>query len=445
MIRTSRLLALVACAPFLGASCGGETGKATSGGEAKEIVVWWAKWAPADGLQKLGERYEKETGVRVSVQQTPWSDYQRKVFQEFGANHTAFDVVVGDSQWIGSAVADGFYLDLTDWLEQHIDVSKIHQRAAKYLCEYPQGSGRFYAAPCETDSMGCAYRTDWFEDPKEKEAFRARYGYDLAVPKTWKELREIAEFFQRPAEQRYGIAYVTGRDYDGMTMGFQQLMWAFGGAWADEKGNPRGVLDSEASAKALEFLIELIRLGPKGAANSDYGQTVTNYTNGSCAMVMNYFAFFPDVLKSPIVGTKTGFFVMPTQDGKRGVSLGGQGMSISTKTSAEKQALAKDFIEWFLKPEIQRAWIGMDGCFTADAAILKSEEFARATPFNRPFVESMDDMRDFWNIPEFGDLLSIAQRYLTEAVDGKLTPKEALEHMATEQEQVLREAGVIQG
>lgn len=407
--------------------------------------MWWAKWAPADGLQELGRRYEKEHGVRVSVQQTPWSDYQRKVFQEFGADRTAFDVVVGDSQWIGSAVRDGFYLDITDWLTQQIDVSKIHERAAKYLCEYPPDSGRFYAAPCETDSMGCAYRTDWFEDPAEKEAFRARYGRDLAVPRTWEELRDAAEFFHRPGEQRYGIAYVTGRDYDGMTMGFQQLMWAHGGAWADDRGNPRGVLDSSGSAQALEFLIELVRLGPNGAANSDYGQTVTNYTNGSCAMMMNYFAFFPDVLKSPIVGGKTGFFAMPTKDGKRGVSLGGQGLSISTKTSPAKQELAKSFIEWFLKPEIQSAWIQMDGCFTADAGILASEEFARATPFNRPFVESMDDMRDFWNIPEFQDLLSVSQRYLTEAVDGKIQPAEALSKMAVEHEQILRAAGVIKG
>ena len=30
--------------------------------------------------------------------------------------------------------------------------------------------------------MGWAYRKDWFEDPKEMEAFKAKYGYDtLAV------------------------------------------------------------------------------------------------------------------------------------------------------------------------------------------------------------------------------------------------------------------------
>ena len=31
------------------------------------------------------------------------------------------------------------------------------------------------------------YRMDLFSDPKEKEAFKAKYGYDLALPKTWKQ------------------------------------------------------------------------------------------------------------------------------------------------------------------------------------------------------------------------------------------------------------------
>ena len=36
--------------------------------------------------------------------------------------------------------------------------------------------------------------------------FKAKYGYDLAVPTTFKQLIDIAEFFNRPAENRYGAA-----------------------------------------------------------------------------------------------------------------------------------------------------------------------------------------------------------------------------------------------
>ena len=39
------------------------------------------------------------------------------------------------------------------------------------------------------------YRKDLFEDPKVKEAFKAKYGRDLAPAKTHAEYRDIAEFF----------------------------------------------------------------------------------------------------------------------------------------------------------------------------------------------------------------------------------------------------------
>ena len=49
----------------------------------------------------------------------------------------------------------------------------------KYYAEY---DGKYWAVPAEGDANGWAYRKDWFEDPKEMEAFKAKYGYDLAVP-----------------------------------------------------------------------------------------------------------------------------------------------------------------------------------------------------------------------------------------------------------------------
>ena len=56
----------------------------------------------------------------------------------------------------------------------------------KYYAEYPGDSGKYWAIPLEGDAVGWSYRKDWFEDPKEMEAFKAKYGYDLGVPKDFK-------------------------------------------------------------------------------------------------------------------------------------------------------------------------------------------------------------------------------------------------------------------
>ena len=432
------LLGIVACGKDASPAAG--TGGASAGKQS--VTVWWFQWAPADGLAELGKDFEKETGIAVNVEQIPLSSYQEKAFLEFGASRSRFDILIGDSQWIGRGATKGLYLELTDWLPTVIDLKTIHPRAAKYLCEYPEGSGKWFAAPCETDAIGLAYRKDWFEDAKEKEAFRAKHGRELAVPATWEEFRQVAEFFQRPEEKRYGCAMPSDRAYDGLTMGVQNCLWAFGGMWHEEGSNEVvGHLDTHGTVDEIEFFRELVQLGPKGAERLDYGQVLEAFTNGSTAMLLNYFAFFPGIHAQ--FGEKVGFAVVPGHDGRRIASLGGQGMSISTKIPPAQQAEAKKFIAWFLQRETQEKWITKPAGFTANAEILASAAFRAKTPYNGPFADSIETMRDFWNVPCFNELLAATQQYVGMAVDGEMPTKEAMETLAVEKERILKEAGLL--
>ncbi len=439
MVATQRALTVLGRAALLVplASCSREEAAA-----ARPLTIWWFQWEPATGLQELAGDFTKETGTAVVVRQIPIDSYQEQVFIEFGNNETQFDIVVGDSQWIGRGATKGLYQELTDWLPTVVDLGTIHPRAARYLCEYPEGSGRWYAAPCETDAVGLAYRRDWFEDPQERQAFQTRYGRELAVPATWDEFRAVAEFFQRPAEKRYGCAFPTGRAYDSLTMGFQNVLWAFGGAWhAPDSNRVAGYLNTPETAAAVDFFAQLIKLGPNGAENLGYGDVLEAFTNGSTAMLLNYFAFFPGLHKQ--FGDTVGFAVVPGKDGQRVASLGGQGLSISTKITPERMALAKRFIAWFLQRETQEKWITKPAGFTANTEILASREFRAQTPYNAPFADSIDSMRDFWNAPVFNELLNVTQKYLGQAIDGELPTKEALDKLAAEKERILKREGLL--
>jgi len=411
--------------------------------QQKSITIWWAQWDPAVGLQELGKEFEKETGIAVEVHQIPWSSYQDQVFLNFGNRQTDFDIVVGDSQWIGRGATKGLYLELTDWLPQAVDLGTIHPRAARYLCEYPPGSGRFYAAPCETDALGVMYRKDWFEDPKEKAAFKAKYGRGLGPPETWEEFRDLAEFFYRPEEKRYGCSLLTGRGYDSLVMGFQVFLWDWGGSWGNEKTfQVQGFLNSPEAVAGLVFMKELLQFAPPGGTNADYGYNLDVFSNGSTAMVLNYFPFYPGVVAS--MGDKAGFFKVPGRGDRQVISLGGQGFSISTKIPPEQQELAKQFIAWFQQTGVQKQWITHPGCFTANIALLNSEAFWQASPYNKTFAESLDHLQDFWNVPVYNELLAVAVRYIGESLDGIKTPQEALDQLAGEHELIFAQAGLRQ-
>jgi multiple sugar transport system substrate-binding protein len=403
------------------------------------LTIWWAQWAPADGLQELASAFAQKENVEVKVHQIPWANFQDQVFQEFGKSQTAFDIVVGDSQWLGRGATRGLYLDLTAWLPSAVDIKTLHPVAVRYLAEYPTGSAHYYGAPAETDAMGWAYRKDWFEDPAEKAAFKKKYKRELAVPRTWDELETIAEFFTRPDKKRYGNVLVTGRGYDDIVMGFEQMLYAFGGSWGDAKTlKVKGALDSPDAVRALDFFKGLLKYAPPGGGKLGYGEALEPFVNNSSAMLMNYFAFFPDLAKK--MSGKVGFFAMPKQGDRRFSSLGGQGFSISTKVPAAQQAMAKKFIAWFLQLDTQKQWVQKPGGFTANAEILKSDEFKKASPYNAAFAESLDIATDFWNLPVYNELIAATAQQLGEALDGKKSSKDALTAMAAEHERIFQQA-----
>ncbi len=414
--------------------------------QVDELTIWWAEWDPANYLQQLVNEYTEETGVVVNVVQEPWGSYYDRVAAEWAAQGDSFDLVVGDSQWLGQGVEEGHYVDMTEFLTSTGLKDTVTEATLRYYAEYPTGSGNYYAFPTEGDANGFAYRKDLFEDPEEMAAFQEQYGYELAVPETWAQLRDIAEFFNRPDEGLYGIGVYTQVDYDAITMGFENVLFSYGADWKNEDNEVLGVINSPEAVEALELYKELYSFAPPGSNNAFFAEMNDLYINGQVAMVMNYFAFFPALDNSEINPYRdvTGYFAMPEgPTGERFAALGGQGTSINAYISDERKQASLDFLEWFAQPEVQARWAELGG-YTNNKEVLQSEAFLNQTPYNEAFAESMTFVKDFWNIPQFGQLLEPAQRYLhSYVVGGEGTAEEALNGMAFEQDEVLIDSGII--
>ncbi len=419
---------------------------AASGGDVKELKIIWAEWDPSNYLQQLVNDYEKEAGVKVTVVQEPWGSFQDRVFTEFAGKGASYDLVIGDSQWLGAGATQGHYVELTDIWKTELNGDSFAPPTVKYYSEYPAGSGKYWSVPTEGDAIGWSYRKDLFEDPKEKEAFKAKYGYELAVPKTMQELRDIAEFFTRPDKNLYGAAIYTQKDYDGLIMGIEQVLWNFGGDWGDYATfKVDGIVNGENSVKALEFYRGLYQFAPPGSSNDFFAESLNHYTSGEVAMAMNYFAFFPGLVNpatNPFAET-TGFFSNPDGPTSRATSLGGQGMSIVSYIPPERQAAAKQFLAWFAKDETQQKWAELGG-YTCNNNILKTDAFLNNTPYNVAFMESMNMVKDFWNVPVYAELLDVARTNLHNyVVGGEGTAQEALDAVAAGWNKIFQENGYV--
>jgi multiple sugar transport system substrate-binding protein len=411
--------------------------------QEKSLTIFWAEWDPANYLQELGNEYEKQTGVKITVETTPWADFQTKAFTEFNAKGSAYDLVVGDSQWLGAASEGGHYVDLTDFVKENQVLDKMAPATVKFYSEYPGNSGKYWSIPAEGDAVGWAYRKDWFEDPKEMADFKAKYGYDLAVPKTFKEMTDIAEFFNRPDQNRYGIAIYTQNQYDGLAMGFENALFSYGGELGDfGTYKVDGIINSDKAVAAAENYRKLFGFTPPGWTNAFFVENNQAITEGLAAMSMNYFAFFPSLINeaSNPHAKNTGFFANPAgPGGEQFAALGGQGISVVSYSNNKEEAMK--FLKWFIQDDTQKKWAALGG-YTCNKAVLESAEFQNATPYNKAFYDTMFKVKDFWAVPEYAELLQqLNQRVYPYIVNGDGTAKEMLDALAKDWDATFKKYG----
>ena len=426
-MRTSRKLLLAGLALALATS---------TSARAQELTIFWAEWDPANYLQELVNEYTEETGVIVNVETTPWGDFQTKTFAELNAQGDAYDMVVGDSQWLGAASTAGHYVDLTSFIQENGVDETFVPATLQYYSLY---DGKYWSIPAEGDANGWAYRKDWFEDPAEMAAFQERYGYELGVPQTFDQLIDIAEFFTRPEENRYGVALYTQTAYDGMAMGLEQTIFTYGGELGNyETREVQGILNSDKNVAALEAYRKLYTFTPPNWTQAFFAENNQAFTEGLVALNMNYFAFFP-ALANPASNPHsevTGYFANPPgPDGDQHAALGGQGISIISYSQNQEESLK--FLEWFIREDVQERWAELGG-YTCHAGVLASDTFLDATPYNRAFADSMAIVKDFWAVPEFADMLfqlnDALHPYIT---TGEGDPREALDGLANEWDKTL--------
>ncbi len=123
----------------------------------------------------------------------------------------------------------------------------------------------------------------------------------LSVPTTLDELMSTAKALNEPGKDVAGI--VTRGDGVQAVYTFAPFLFAFGGRWQDEKGNPE--LASPAAMKALQYYGELLRAaGPPNILGMQWKTTYPLFQQAHAAMFIdatNFLAYFKDPSQSRVV------------------------------------------------------------------------------------------------------------------------------------------------
>jgi multiple sugar transport system substrate-binding protein len=407
---------------------------ATSARAQEELTLCWAAWDPANALTELSKDFTAETGVQMNYEFVPWTNFADRFLNELNSGGKLCDLLIGDSQWLGGSATYGHYIKLNEFFDANgISMDDFLPATVYAYSTWPKGAPEYWALPAMGDALGWIYRKDWFERPEIQEAFQAEYGRELAVPTNWNELMEVAKFFQgREIDGKtvYGAAIYTERGSEGITMGVTAALYPWGFQYEDPE-NPyhmEGFVNSPEAVEALEFYKQLFECcTPPGHTDAYMTTNLDAYKSGQVAMQMNWFAFFPGIVKDEDVGgDRSGFFVNPPQN-VAASTLGGQGISVVAYS--DKQDLALEYIKWFAQPEVQQKWWALGG-YSAHKAVLEDPGFPETAPFAADFLVAMSGVKDFWQEPTYAELLQAMQKRVHDyVVADQGTAQEALDKL----------------
>lgn len=142
-------------------------------------------------------------------------------------------------------------------------------------------------------------RGDLLGNPEEQAAFKAKYGYDLAPATTFAQLRDIAEFFTRPAgamlagkkldSDFYGIVMEGVKGGSTFLSLWGNFIKSYGGDIVDAGGAP--TFDRPENIEAIAFWAGLWKFAPPGMAEYSLIDVPTVMGNGIAAQAIAWSDF----------------------------------------------------------------------------------------------------------------------------------------------------------
>ncbi|MCX6089549.1 MAG: sugar ABC transporter substrate-binding protein [Candidatus Atribacteria bacterium] len=408
---------------------------------------------PSVTMAKYISDFEEATGIKVNMELTKWDEVFKKTSLDLAGGTGTYDEFYLEGEIRSSFVEAGYVEKLNPLIEKK-GITSPEFSLDMYIPEcvwgmgvYPPDSrysfksinGDLYALPFDNAAMLLFYRKDLFDDPKLQEAFKNKYGQDLAVPVTWDDYQKVAEFFTKKynpdSPTEYGTAEQMKR-HDAMTCHFLNYLFSFGGGIFDDQGNV--VFNSPVALEALNYYINMKNYSPPGVTTYTWDEAASAMLEGLVAMEFQWNEFAPvfdDPEKSKVVGKI--FYTVPPMKIKHAPAGGGAGSAMS-KFSKNKEATWL-FIQWMCSNAVQNQ-IVRDGCPTATvvSAFDNPEFAAKATDPTSP-LRQLPAMKEAMGVrayrprvPQWPQINEIIFINLSDALAGTKTPEEALSNAAAQ-------------
>jgi len=435
---------------------------------------WWAKAAaPYKGVTLRGitetnppshyindvllPAFEKETGIKAVFEVTSWDEMYNKSIRDMEAGTGIYDFVYIEQDIIFSYLEQEFLTNMSKLIKDKPELTYPDLDLpdfTSFIDYFKDAKGDVFGLPFEAFIKLYFYRTDLFEDPEIKAAFKKQYGWDLRAALTHKEHVEISKFFMQWGQEHnmelWGstcqAAAGPGSFYE-----MVETIWPSWGIynWGINLENMKatsangGTLDTDRAKEALQWWLDSLEVAPPESRASTWDDTIVTYAGGRTAQAWvlsdNVAWVGADPSRSKIVG-KVGIALPPLaegvlEDAKSGKGYVGyyDGAALGIPHSSRNKEAAWLLIQWVSRKEIQ-------GDFCRNAA-----RIVRKSTLDDPVIAELDPQYGgyFTIFQKYADLFSgapplaahaqvreVMSPYINKAISGEMTPEEALDEAA---------------
>ncbi len=385
-------------------------------------------------------KWEAATGAKVEIVSSKnHFELDKEIKQDIaagtldwcvGSNHTSFAPQYGD-----------IYIDLNGVIAAEVIADFVPLAISQSTV-----NDRLVQLPRHSDVSNLFYQKSLYEDDAKKAEFKTKYGYDLAPPETWVQVKDQAIFFSNPPDF-YGFQFV-GKD-EAVNGRFYEMLVANGGAMFDDKWNP--TFNSAAGVEALQFFVDLYaaKAVPVGVPNYTWDDTGLGFASGSIALNLDWggwSTFFNDPANSKVAGN-VGLIRAPKGSGGKRTGWAGSHTFSITEGCDNKDAAAS-FVTFLTSYDNQmvEARKGLLPTRTKvwDDAIAEFEGAGNAfsAEVMKTFQTSMaEDAFTPPLIPEWIEVSNVMWPKLQAAIVGDMTAQEALDAAQAEAAVIMKDAG----
>lgn len=384
--------------------------------------------------------WEAATGAKVEIlSRKNHFELDREIKQDIAAG--TLDWCVGSNHTSFAPQYGTVYTDLKALIP-----ADVLAGFTPLLLEHATVDGRLVQLPRHSDVSNLFYQKALYADPARAAAFEAKYGYKLAPPETWDQVRDQAMFFAAPPDF-FGFQFV-GKD-EAVTGRFYEMLVANGGAMFDADWKP--AFNSEAGVRALSFFVDLYKAGavPAGVPNYLWDDTGLGFASGTVALNLDWggwSAFFNDPANSKVANAVG---VVRAPKGSAGVRTGWSGShSFSITEGCDNKAAAASFVTFLtshdrqmiearmgILPTRTQVWDDALAEFKAGGKDFMVEVFStfRTSMAEDAFTPPL--------IPEWIEVSNVLWPELQAAIVGDKTPQEALDAAAKAAAEIMADAG----